>query len=526
MTDRKLTSPDAVNDAYEYLIGLLHSANPESAVDFVDSLQCDPPYEQRSAEMRAVAYTDAGAAIGRRDWIESGATLWRELGPENSPNTAYNLANAESSLWEITLRERDFVAAWENEWPRLHEARALYERVVRDAGAPDSLRVQALTNAGNSLDVVGRDLDAIALYGEALAIDPAFAMALGNRGLALTYFAPYMGVHASEVQARAAADLRASLQNLDPPHGRVSPQRQKVFRAALDSLQANLPTPSEASDHWHDPHLRWCAHHGLFLHVWPQALTENSTYTDPLMVRGLKSPMGWEGLERLHNLVDAFNSLKQDYVATRYSLWLAADPDSPIGRHGGEMSSRTLFVDTLQCARWGIRTGMMIQGFAAGTNLLDKIAGFVHLYLGTGRLKNVSFSRIDRAKIDRPIDAQLRTAVERPESNIGLMALLDLSRDLRRDTALKDRGARRDKATHRFVVAHNFVVPESHEWVDRVEWLDLTTEAISQLQTARAALIYLARFIDRHESVRNSRDTRGGVDVPMGAVDTRLSELL
>lgn len=526
MEDMELTTAASVEVAHTRLVALLHAGDNEDAIAFVQALSCHPSFRGKWTELLAIAYTEGGAASGRRDWIEHGADLWRELGPRDSAHIAYNLANAELALWETGVREDSIVSAWEHNRSHLSEARALYECVGSDETLSDSLRLKALTNAANSYDVVGRNLDAIALYNQALAIDKTFAMALGNRGLALKYFAPFMGTHAPHVLAQAATDLNDAIQNTRSLRRHGIPQAAEHFRRELDGLPNDIPVPPGTAPRWEDPYLQWCHRHELFLHVWPQGLSEDTQCLDPLFFAGLRTPMSEEGLTRLHNLTDAFNVLKQDYVAVRYSMWLANDPDSTIGSHSADMSARTLFVDTVQCARWGVRTGMMMQALAAATNILDKVAGFVHLYLGTGRVKNVYFSKIDRPDKKRAIDAPLRAAIERPEQNIGLLALLDLSHDLDRGTPFGQRVSRRHMATHRFVVAHNIMVPEPHEWVDRVDWLDLTEESIHQLRTARAALIYLARLIDRHERVNRAGSTQKSVDVPMKPVDTRSAELL
>jgi tetratricopeptide (TPR) repeat protein len=516
--------PQSVNHAHDTVVSLLQSDNPVSAVAYVEALTCDPDCEHRRRELLAVACTDVGAACGSRDLIERGVSLWHELDVDGSSHVAYNLANAELALWEVVARADGVLTAWENNLDHLDQARTLYARVGRDTRAPKMLRIQALTNVGNSYDIVGRNVDAVAMYNEALTIDPTFAMALGNRAISLRYFAPYMRGHERQVLAQAAADLRSALRSVPTQRSFVSPGSEASFRKTLEALPDDLAEPSSGSAEWSEPYLRWCAREGLFLHVWPRGLSENTTRVDPLFTGRLTSSMGEGGIHRLHNLIDAFNALKQDYTAARYLLWLAIDPSSPIIDHADDMSARTLFIDTFQCARWGIRTGMLIQAHAASTNVLDKIAGFVHLYFATGRVWNVSFRSIDRPKPERTIDAPLRAALAAPESNLGLLALFDLSHDLARGTALKDRVDRRHRATHRFVVAHNIMVPESHDWVDRVETLSLIDEASAQLQTGRAALTYLARTIDRHEAVTRAGNDIHSVEIPSQPVDTRLSE--
>jgi len=209
--DIKLTSNNAVVAAHEKLMEKLHANDSAGAIAYVEELSYDVHFHKKWKELLAIAYTVGGAASGRGAWVERGAKLWRGLDPQDSKHIAYNLANAELALWELAVREDGLLAAWEHDRGHLSEARALYAQVGHDANVRRTLRVQALTNAGNSYDIIGRDLDAIALYDEALTIDPDFAMALGNRGIALKYFAPYMGVYWRKVTAQAAADLTLAL---------------------------------------------------------------------------------------------------------------------------------------------------------------------------------------------------------------------------------------------------------------------------------------------------------------------------
>lgn len=69
----------------------------------------------------------------------------------------------------------------------LQRARDLFAAVGADDTQDTNDRAQALTNRANSLDTCGRHIDALSAYEEALAIQPQFGMALGNRGLTLLY---------------------------------------------------------------------------------------------------------------------------------------------------------------------------------------------------------------------------------------------------------------------------------------------------------------------------------------------------
>ena len=62
--------------------------------------------------------------------------------------------------------------------------RSNIQAALQDLSSPIS-RASIFTNLANSLSSFGRGLEAIAIYDEALAIVPNFAMALGNRGKAM-----------------------------------------------------------------------------------------------------------------------------------------------------------------------------------------------------------------------------------------------------------------------------------------------------------------------------------------------------
>lgn len=158
---------------------------------------------------------------------------------------------------------------------------------------------------------------------------------------------------------------------------------------------------------------------------------------------------------------------------------------------------------------------MAMQAFTAATNLLDKVAGFVHLYFETGRVRDVYFSSLwhgrDRKKTKK-MDGALAAELTKNNFNRGLLALCDLSCDLDRPTRLNELVERRHTATHRFLVAHELgaaSAPPSGRWLDRVDWEELVDGLVWQLQLSRAALVYLARLVEIREASLD-REISGG----------------
>jgi tetratricopeptide (TPR) repeat protein len=482
---------------------LLDQKQLAEAISFAES--CEGP-QAVTDQVRASVYTHVGALHKDRAQLESAAALWRRAGAETHNAIGYNLANAELELWELRDRELGFVVAFQEHRAHIRDARTLFRRAGYDEALPLSTRVQALTNLGNSYDRMGRDIDAIAAYDAVLTLDPAFGMALGNKGIALLDVAPFAGSHQPTVSAEGVEALDAALADEKRIIEFGFPTAIEHFRARRARIKTSpgfVRHPHEQPD-WDDPYLRWCAEHGLFLHVSLGCLSEASEEVDPLFFSGVTA--GLDDLEqrRAHDLFDAFNALKQDFIAARYLLWLADGRESPIREHAAATAGRTGYLDTLRYARWGPRTGLAIQGFAAASNLLDKVACAVHLYYRTSRKsRTVYFRYLWHPKHDKNKPDVMDPELVDAAPTRGLRALCDLSCDLETASPLNELVDRRHTATHRFLTVHRLPTASEEpagDWLEHVDWDNLVAGAVTLLGTARSALIYLARMIDIEEN--------------------------
>jgi tetratricopeptide (TPR) repeat protein len=484
---------------------LLDRKQASEAITFAE--ECEGP-QQITDQLRALAYTHGGAMMRDRQRLEDAVRLWRRSGGEKHNGIGYNLANAELDLWYRIVDECGYVLALQEDRAHLRNARALFRRAGGDDALPLHIRVQALTNLANSYDSEGRDIEAIAAYDAVLALSPKFGMALGNKGKALLYIAPFMGKHRPTVIAEAVEALDEALSNEGSVIEFGGTTALENFRACRARTDVALDFVRHHHDHpdWADPHLRWCSEHGLFLHVSLPCLSEAYEELDALYFSRIAVGLDDAEQRRANDLIDAFNALKQDFNAARYLLWLADGDESPIREHAAAITARTGYLDTLRYARWGPRTGLAIQAFAAASNLLDKIASAVHIYYRTARKSQSVYFRYlwhPKHAVNKPdvMDAALVDAAP----TRGLRALCDLSCELEAHTPLNDLVARRHAATHRFVVVHRLPSADSEpdgDWLEHVDWGDLVGGAITLLGTARSALIYLVRMIDIEEHRR------------------------
>ena len=171
---------------------------------------------------------------------------------------------------------------------------------------------------------------------------------------------------------------------------------------------------------------------------------------------------------------------------------------------------RISIVDSGLGAIWGLQTRLVAQTLAAFTNLLDKVASLTHLYLGTRRApRSVYFEGMWRSRrsSDR-LDENFLRALSRPERNLGLLALCDLSAEADdEETRLARRITTRHAATHRFLVIHAGPTPTSDDWLERLDYPSLLDAAYEQMRHARSAIFFLARFVDQHERRSDREET-------------------
>ena len=90
-----------------------------------------------------------------------GVELWRELGPETSPEIAFQLASSLQGVVDLTRATDGFVGVLNRDRAHMREARVLYSAAADHEDADDQLRLVALVNCGNLCDSMGRDVDAL-----------------------------------------------------------------------------------------------------------------------------------------------------------------------------------------------------------------------------------------------------------------------------------------------------------------------------------------------------------------------------
>lgn len=142
--------------------------------------------------------TDLAFELGKLDGVQRAIGIGeglnnRELTPIQKTILHYFQANAWADLRYLRDRTTKQTIRWER--PEIERELFFLRSAVRSPAFTELSairRCQACTNLGNLLDHIGRFVGAIEEWERALAINPSFGMAVGNRGFALRYYARYL----------------------------------------------------------------------------------------------------------------------------------------------------------------------------------------------------------------------------------------------------------------------------------------------------------------------------------------------
>lgn len=451
------------------------------------------------------------------------------LGDADQVLAHYFRANA----LENRLREKGIHESWEWTVPLFGKIVLELRRAIRHPSfdSIDPLRqCQILTNLGNRLHSLGRPVEAIAHWRQALRIMPEFGMAHANLGRALVNYATALHDegHAGLVFGAAHDALMASSMPgaiydtadnaaLQPRFSHLAAGIAERFdvNTAHQALRHGFPLGQLQAE---VDYRKWTLRHGLFLNplndLGPFTIAAHDVLHLPSMVRAAKltgpRPPAAYGF---------FNQIKQEFLSAR---WLCHEGASDRGVHFSDRDS--LIFDTLDYACHSLAVEKTKISFRMAFSLFDRIAFFLNDYYALGLSeREVSFRSIWFEPRGEP-----RRLAERFRSlpNWPLRGLFWLSLDLHDpmfDEAAEP-GAEgiaelRNRLEHRSCQVHQADVSRAGEVATtlvspfRIDREELEVRTLNLLRKTRAAMIYLSL------AVHDEEKRRGG-DVREGAVGT------
>jgi len=457
------------------------------------------------------------AAADARD-----AKALTELDAEAAQHCATLTATAAlgASVWyfrsniHAALQEISAPRTWD--WRQPHrERQILYLR--RAAGHLSFIRLQPVvqaaicTNLANSLSSLGRSLEAIALYDVALSIVPNFAMALGNKGMAMQNLLPYIpdAGHARLIAAHACGLCRAAnAPNVtwttgDSSAGRLFANNadQIAKKIDVDKTISKFPLdrPSLGPTSEERAYRRWALAEGLFLNPLLVIGPHSIAATDRIHLPAHVAPIGDPP-----EFIAWFNQVKQEFVGAR---WFLYDADRSHKKHFAD--KHVGLVNTLDYPAFGLHIEKVRAAFRVGYGLLDKVAGFINAYYRLG----LEPTRVDIRNVWHEKKGVIRTPFV-AKQNLQLRGLYWLAQDIVGDDP-GDQDSIAPEARHlknlRNLLEHRCLVLREMDLGDPMGVVETETlrefqaSTLHILRLARAALMYLAFSMRQEERVRRKK---------------------
>ena len=360
-------------------------ANTEASYESLMSLEdlSTLPVDQCLAHIGQLV--DLSMDLKRMEGLERAVVLSQELqarslDPHHLTTCEYFLANAWSNIGRLSKGTPDQAWAWEQEELEseiTHLRRALRGHALSQLR--DGLACQILTNLGNAMDHVGRFVEAIAYWDNALQRAESFQMALGNRGVGLTRYASqlYDRHEATVLLSHAHTDLTKALSAELPEHAR------RIFDDCRLGIEADIPPeqrdlhalsmdePIGARSDDETRYRLWALRNRLFLSPFndlgPYPSAAEDLLTTPSIVVGLAEGPYYAGF---------FNQMKQDFVSARYLYY------EGIKRSPPHFSDRkVLLFNTMDYPVYCLAAEKAKAAFRIAYSLFDKIAYFLNHYL-------------------------------------------------------------------------------------------------------------------------------------------------
>lgn len=495
-------SIDQLNELRQQTIQKMDAGDFRGALNFAYKiLSLGPHY--------IVSYTvsgfliDIGAALGDEEIVKEGVKLLQKdfesivHDERYAPSAYYNLANGYSALFNFKMMKDPYVGCFKK--TELNKAK-IYYREVLNYDLQDALFAsQTWVNLGNCFDHLGRVIDALECYEEALRRKPDHGMALGNKGQALFYYAVLAGEHERTFLLDAYSLLSQALELGVPPEavGTFSKYREHI--RGLFSDKRILDNPSKFPGYTIKTRskierflIEFCLKEKLYLNICNFCQKCDAAIGDTAVIKEMLVPTD-KGDRYLH-LSSYLNQIKQDYITARFLLILSRYE----GLNLNFVDKRVKIIDTLDYTMHNIYIQLLKVSFKNLYDTLDKIACFINDYLELGiperkiDFRKVWYSHWKTKKIHKKIE---------DTKNFSLNALFDMHRDFENGPYKKLRRTRH-ALTHRFVNIRMFQELENEENMTEDT---LVRRTLDLARIVRSAIIYLLYFVHIEERKKKAK---------------------
>ena len=431
----------------------------------------------------------------------------------------YNLFNGYSAK-ACLLKKKFNQESEEYEKAIIRQKELLKSIILRRKLLEPKFLASCLVNYANLLRDLGRHVEAIDYYYDCLKLYPEHAVAMGNCGSVLQELINFSVVHNSKILYeiwrlfKEANHKELQLEKLAGKH--TVSQYQNAFTAFEEYLFFNVGGAKKLEESilkWKKVHkwkpssfLKQLRDDRLLLTVNPRPTNCPSEYKDDICWPRICMPLNDAGKEWFQSLVHTFNHIKEDFATARYLYYKSLSQDTELINS----SQITHYLQTLDYADFGLRSGLLKTSLRIAVDCLDKCACFLNFYLKIDHSQDdVTWDRIWYKKLDRKrgIHPEIK---RRLTSNSALGALYDIKKEIHilSDQSIFMYKNLRNYATHQSLVLYREGTNEDTITHYKLQTFQETTFLL--LRTIKAAIIYLVGVVIAEEKDRDSLRKQNG----------------
>ena len=510
-----------IAEEMEKISSLINQDKFQEALGRIKSYEMQNPNDKTLQFNKLGFLVDIGFGLNDQNIIRQGLdigeqNLKNQKDTKYSSNIHYNLANGYLSLYGLAERKTGIEAILQSE--NLQKAKLHFREALKFCEEFNfDFKKQVFVNYGNCLGALGRGVEALNAYNNAIKIDKKFSMAIGNRAKALRFFADISGQYRGAIYLEAYQAIKSIIDNQDLiAIGGLG--AKKSFKNELQKIESlfkdkkDLTKKLEHSKYsttklseFEKFYLDFCAKENLFLNFHIHDSQCKSAITDPIFISLITKI---EDNDTFYQLAKYINQIKEDYAIARLLLvqsqFKREDFDS--------ISRRTTFVNTLDYSQFNLYFGLLKSAFKEAYNILDKIAVFINDYYKLELLEDkIYFTSIWYCNNCKKIRDEILKS-----KNISLYALYDIYQDFK-SGHYKNIKNIRNASTHRKLVIFDSVLTDWDKKDDKnnIGYNKMLNETINLLKLTKSAIIYLINFVNIEENKKRSN----GLIAPM-FVDT------
>ncbi len=446
----------------------------------------------------------------------------------DEPTIFYNLANGYSALHNLYRQIDEENDKLDSDNTPLLKAKQYYRKALRKIDQLNlGLRAQLWVNYGNCLSGLGRSVEALSAYDQALHFVPDHPMAKGNLAVELNYFARItrhsifiLDAHEMLEEVLSGKNLEnytsaGAIQSFTKSRDEIA---NNIARLGLEQTKKAEQESIDLSPGFLRDYVEFCAKHQLLLNLCHGCRRCNRYVEDNVTFSLITDLDDKTTFTRLSRVV---NEIKEQYAFARLLLFQALYPiidTIPI-------DDLTGYVDNLDYAVYGTRVASLKLAYQSAFNVLDKVAHFLNDYLDIGLEdgRSITFTtngRIWREKKNNQLRPELKN-----KCNHHLLGLYDIACDL--DTDIKNPSNEgywgylrhtRNALTHEYLILH----VERMHWATEADkdllhmlYTEFVDQSLDLFKLVRSVVIYLIAFIDLEE--RKKHEKSDGLVAPLFA---------